>query len=664
MSLLADDIDRIFSPTGVFAGIDGFEYRPQQHTMARAIATTLEDRAHLMIEAPTGIGKTLAYLVPSLLFATRNHRRAIISTHTKNLQDQIFHKDLPIARKLLESDFCAEVLKGRRNYLCSTRLRTALSAPSSLFTDEASEQLSAIHRWAETDSVCDVDIAPFAPSPEVWDMVCSERGICAPSSCGTACPYQRVRERIRAADVVIMNHALFFSLMAIQENEERFIFDDDFVVFDESHTLPGVAATGIGARLSRHQMLTALHRLYHPRTGRGLLARQGRRVKALCEDVENSVDSFFETVSRAARSHAAGTGPQSTAIRIRTPGLVVNSLAGPLGTMHRELEKLGQSGKNALLRPELDAVRQTLAEMEYQVDTFLEQADPSFTYWIELSRSRDPNITLCSSPSEIGDMIGPRLFKEGTSVVMTSATLAVNNSLDYAKERIGAHDIRTMILDSPFDHMRQMRLCLSADIAEPDSEGYDDELPSWVLRSIERSGGKALVLFTSAALIKSTAAFLAEPIAELGFTLFVQGTDLPRHEMLEAFREDIHSVLFGLDSFWMGVDVPGEALEHVIITRLPFAVPNHPLIEARLEAIARRGGQAFLEFTLPEAVLKFRQGVGRLIRTRSDRGMVTVLDSRILRKSYGRIFLGSIPRSPVEILRASGEAEDLPLEEW
>lgn len=247
---------------------------------------------------------------------------------------------------------------------------------------------------------------------------------------------------------------------------------------------------------------------------------------------------------------------------------------------------------------------------------------------------------------------------------MTSATLAVDNSLDYARGRIGAADIRTLILDSPFDYARQMRVSLAADIPEPDSPGYLQELPSWILRSIERTGGKALVLFTSASLMHSMASALGEMLAERGITLLVQGIDLSRHELLRAFKTDIQSVLFGLDSFWMGVDVPGEALEHVVITRLPFAVPNHPLIEARLEAIAQRGGQAFLEFTLPEAVLKFRQGVGRLIRSREDRGLITVLDSRVVRKSYGRAFLNSIPHSPIEILTADGETEAIPHDDW
>lgn len=659
MSALRNDIRRVFSASGVLPTTKGFEYRSQQEAMATAVATALENRTHLMVEAPTGVGKTLAYLVPALLYAVREKRRAIVSTHTKNLQDQLFRKDLPILRPLLGVPFNAVLFKGRRNYLCTTRLRNALAASGSLFSDEATDQLARIARWSQTATDGDVETMPFTPSAEVWDMVCSERGICSPVTCGTACFFQQLKERVRTADVIIMNHALFFALMAIQETDERFIFDDDFVIFDEAQMLPSVASTGIGKSISRQQFLHALHRLYSSRTKRGLLAREGRRHKTLCEQLEADTNEFFDIIDRAARSLASGP-----TVRIRTPGLMTNSLAGPLSQMLAVLEKLETTAKRPAVRQELGIVRRSLSEFGNLITDFLEQTEPGFTYWIELPGQRGNNVTLCASPSEVGDIIGPRLFKDGTSVIMTSATLAVNNTLDYAQTRIGANSVEGLILDSPFDHARQMRLCLAHDIPEPEANDYAAELPAWILRSIERTQGKALVLFTSASLMNNVAATLRNDLAERGYLLLVQGTDLPRHELLQTFKADIHSVLFGLDSFWMGIDVPGEALEHVIITRLPFAVPNHPLVEARLEAIARRGGHAFLEHTLPEAVLKFRQGVGRLIRTRTDQGTVTVLDSRILRKGYGKAFLASIPRSPVEVMMSNGDTEELPTGDW
>jgi ATP-dependent DNA helicase DinG len=240
----------------------------------------------------------------------------------------------------------------------------------------------------------------------------------------------------------------------------------------------------------------------------------------------------------------------------------------------------------------------------------------------------------------------------------------VEGNLEYFAHRIGAGGTPGMILDSPFDYMKQMRLCVARGIPEPDASDFERELPHWIMQSIKRSGGRALVLFTSASLMRSVASVLDEELRREGITLLVQGAEQPRHALLEEFKRDVSSVLFGLESFWMGVDVPGEALEHVIITRLPFAVPNHPLVEARLESIARRGGNAFMEYTLPEAVLRLRQGAGRLLRSRRDRGLVTILDSRILTKRYGRIFLASLPRCPLEITNRDGELEEVIPEEW
>jgi len=659
MGALKSQVERVFSATGVLASAEGFEHRVQQETMANAVAHALENHTHLMVEAPTGVGKTLAYLVPALLYAVRERRRAIVSTHTKNLQEQLFRNDVPIVRSLLNIPFNAVVLKGRRNYLCTTRLRNALAAPASLFSDTTMDLLARISRWSQRTGEGDLDTMPFTPSADVWDLVCSERGTCSPVTCGTACFFQQLKERVRTADIIVMNHALFFALMAIQETDERFIFDDDFVIFDEAHMLPSVASSGIGKSISRQQLVHTLQRLYNSRTKRGLLARQGRKPRAMCGQMETRTNEFFDLVEQVARSLASGP-----TIRIRTPRLITDMLAAPLNELLEELEKLETTAKNPLVRQEVGVVRQSLSESGNFITNFLEQTEPEFTYWIELSGQRGYGVTLCASPSEVGSIIGPRLFKDGTSVIMTSATLAVNNTLDYARARIGASGIEELIVDSPFDYTRQMRLCLARDIPEPDTENYLTELPIWILSSIDRTHGKALVLFTSAALMRSVATRLQDDLAERSYPLLVQGTDLPRHELLEVFKTEIHSVLFGLDSFWMGIDVPGEALEHVIITRLPFAVPNHPLVEARLEAIARRGGQAFLEHTLPEAVLKFRQGVGRLIRTRHDQGIVTVLDSRLLRKSYGRVFLASIPRSAVEIINSKGEIEDLPAGDW
>jgi ATP-dependent DNA helicase DinG len=660
MSELVYTVEDIFSETGTLSALQQFEYRPQQRTMASAVASTLEARRHLIIEAPTGVGKSLAYLVPAILYARKEKRKAIISTHTKNLQEQLFRKDITIAKGILgANEVHACILKGRRNYLCTTRLQRAMSSTGSLFNDSEQDQLLRIFEWSKETADGDIENLGFTPSANVWDMVCSEKGICSSVACGFMCFFQRTKERVRSANVVIMNHALFFTLLAMQESDEQFIFPNDFVIFDEAHTLESVAALGIGKNISRYQVLSAIHKLYNPSVKKGLLAKQKKAVRALCEETEDAAIEFFETIRRVILSKDA----TAKEFRIRQPYVVDDTVTGQLRRLEKEAEKIQSTLKQEAEQNEVEGVKRALWEAQVLIEEFLEQTESDFTYWIDMGSGRGGNITLCASPTNIADVLGPKLFRVGTSVIMTSATLAVNNSLDYFQRRIGGVGIDGLILDSPFDHHRQMQVNIARDIPEPDAPGFASELPHWIIESVDRSKGKALVLFTSTVLMRSVAQQLAPAFEERGIKLLIQGFEQQRHELLQEFKRDIHSVLFGLDSFWQGVDVPGEALEHVIITRLPFAVPNHPLIESKLQLITKRGGNSFFEFTLPEAVLKFRQGVGRLLRSKSDIGLVTILDSRIIKKRYGQVFLASIPRSPLQILTSEGEIIPISTEE-
>jgi ATP-dependent DNA helicase DinG len=657
---LKDSVHSIFSRTGALARHEGFELRPQQGTMASAVASALMERRHLIVEAPTGVGKTLGYLVPALLYAVRGGRKAIISTHTKNLQEQLLQKDFPIARSVTGTEAAVAILKGRRNYLCTTRLEHTVGIAPSLFDEEGLEQLGRIREWSLRTRDGDAEGLDFAPRSDVWDAVCSEQGVCSSGICGPHCFFQRAKQRARESPLVILNHALFFSLMGIGDGEEYYLFPDDFLIFDEAHTLEGVAGAGIGLKISHRQAILAIHKFYHPGTKKGLLSRRKKKSTALCARAETAADEFFALVGRTARALATESGREGGFrhdIRIRNPHLVADALRDHFTALEAAVRAAEEDSDDMFRKQEMGAARTALQFVRTGVTTFLEQIDRDLTYWVELPPGGSKNITLCAAPSDIGQVLGPRLFREGSSVIMTSATLSVNGSLEYFKNRVGAVNTEGLILDSPFDHARQMTLSIAGDIAEPETEGYAAELPVWIMRSIDRTHGKALVLFTNTSTMRATASALADEISKRGLTLMVQGIDGQRHQLLEEFKRDIHSVLFGLDSFWMGVDVPGEALEHVIITRLPFAFPNHPLIEARLEGIASRGGNAFMEYTLPEAILKFKQGAGRLIRTREDKGIVTILDARIVRKSYGRAFISSLPRCPVEILTSEGDME-------
>ena len=648
-------VDSIFSENGTLSSIPNYEHRPQQLEMARAVQAALESNSHLIVEAPTGVGKSLAYLIPAIVHAVTHGRKAIVSTHTKNLQEQLLRKDIELARTLLPFDFTAALLKGRKNYVCTTRLQNALSHHRQLFDTDESNELLRVSEWAETTPDGDLESLPFPLSAGIRQQVSSEQGGCSQKICGSECFFQRAKARARKADLIVMNHALFFTLLASQPPRDGFFFDNDFVIFDEAHTLEAIAGMGIGKNLSRYQVLYAIHRLYNPRTKKGLLSRiRKKNIRQLCSEAEEAVNEFFDSVTNAARRISS----LSTTIRIRGPHLVANIADTHLEQLQDLVKDLVKDSDSKLSKEELAIAQRLLWEAQLLIREFLEQPDTTLTYWVEVSEKTSNNAVLCSAPTDISTSVGPLLFRENTSVILTSATLAVGNTLDYIQRRLGASSAETLILDTPFDFRRQMRITIAGDIAPPDSPDYERELPEWVLTSITRSRGKALVLFTSAALMKRMATALRDSIRDEGLQLLVQGTGPSRYELLEEFKRDINSVLFGLDSFWGGIDVPGEALEHVIVTRLPFAVPDHPLIESRTELITQRGGNAFFDFTLPEAVIRLRQGVGRLIRSKSDKGIVTVLDSRIVSRRYGQLFLQSLPPSTIEVVSSTGEVQE------
>ncbi len=655
MKEIQEHIRKIFSEGGTLSSMPEFEFRPQQLEMALAIASAVDSRSHLIVEAPTGVGKSLAYLIPAILHAVLRDRKAIISSHTKNLQEQLLRKDVELARTLLHVEFNAALLKGRKNYLCTTRLQNAHSHQRQLFGKDETDELELLKEWAETTRDGDLETLPFPLSQSIRQQVWSEQGACSQKICGTGCFFQRAKARARESHLIVMNHALFFTLLASQPQRGGVLYDNDFVIFDEAHTLESVAGAGIGKDLSRAQVLYAVHRLYNPRTKKGLLSRIRKKyARELCTEAEDVINEFFDTIVAAADR----TKASSSTVRVRGPHLVAN-LADPYLRQLQDLVKdLAKDDNSRLNKEELTIAHRLLWEAQVLIGEFLDQPDPALTYWVELPGKISKNVILCAAPTDISSSVGPMLFRENTSVVLTSATLAVAGSLDYIQNRLGARPAETAILDTPFNFRRQMKVVIAGDIPPPEASGYEETLADWILSSVLRSQGKALVLFTSTALMKRTAHALRESFHHEGLQLLVQGSGPTRYDLLEEFKRDVNSVLFGLDSFWMGIDVPGEALEHVIITRLPFAVPDHPLIESRTEFITQNGGNAFMDFTLPEAVIKFRQGVGRLIRSTSDRGVITILDSRIVSKRYGQLFLRSLPPCPVEMISSSGEVEE------
>jgi ATP-dependent DNA helicase DinG len=644
-------IREMFGRKGVLSGARGFEFRAEQQRMAAAVAGALDQNHHLVVEAGTGVGKSLAYLVPAVLCALRDKRKAIISTHTINLQEQLLQKDIPIVRGLLDQPFEATLLKGRQNYLCPNRLDRALQLQTDLFTGSQQQELLRIKAWSEktvTGTLSDFDVEP---DPAVWAQVCSEAHICTPKTCGTTdrCFYQSARKKLLSADLIVVNHTLFFlALESIGDLENRssgYLFANDFVILDEAHTIEAVAARQIGLGISQYGLKQALHRLYNPKTEKGLFTvlREKESVRETAETCD-AVDRFFETVERAANFS------KGREFRVRHPEIVPDTLSTTLARVQSAVVNAVKGSEDEKLKSELQDLGRRIREARYGIIDFLNQTPENHVYWIERTGKISHYLSLYAAPVDISSVLNRMLFSEGRTCIMTSATLSVGSGdLAYFRNRVGAFDAEALQIGSPFNYEQQMRLYVVRKMPDPRDSEYESALEKWIAYFLAKTKGCAFVLFTSYKTMTSVAQRM-EATLEKEYTFLVQGSGESRTRMLERFKQSEKGVLFGTDSFWTGVDVPGEALSNVIITRLPFAVPDHPLIEAKLEYIEKNGGDPFTEYSLPEAILKLRQGVGRLIRTKTDEGIIVILDNRILSRMYGKAFLEALPHCRMEVV--------------
>jgi ATP-dependent DNA helicase DinG len=643
----------LLAPGGLLAReLPGYETRPQQLAMAETVAQAIAERTHAIVEAPTGVGKSFAYLVPLALHALASGEKVVISTGTIALQEQLIGKDIPLLQKVLP-ELKAVLVKGRQNYLSRRRLAAASDGQQALFeTRDEAQVLRDIAAWAGTTAVGDLGDLGWDPPPAVWRLVQSDRHNCLGRRCPTHgdCFFYAARKQMEDAHLLVVNHHLYFSDLSLRDEHAGILPAHQVVVFDEAHSLEDVATDHLGAAVSEAQVRYWLDGLWS-RRGRGLLGHEAfAGARGAVEAAREACERFWKSVVQL------GVARGEDSVRLTAPHMVEDVLAPALDEVYRALERsAAAAATDENQAQEVKAQMARAAGFAGTIRTVVSQGAPEQVYWAHLPQGRGTP-SLASSPLSVAALLQERLFSQMRTAILTSATLAADDSerFLFLRKRLGLEGGLASRLDSPFDYQTQASLILNASPLDPNGARFEQAMAAWLVDYLDdpargRHGG-TFVLFTSYRQLGAVHD-LARPALDRARRFVLRhGDGIGRAQMIELFKRTGDAVLFGTASFWEGVDVPGDALRHVVIAKLPFETPNHPVVEARHADITRRGGNPFMERTVPEAILRLKQGFGRLIRTRLDTGTVAILDHRITTKAYGRYFLRALPTCRTEVI--------------
>lgn len=656
---------------------ESYEHRPEQVEMLKAVANALSTGNHLMVEAGTGVGKSFAYLVPAAYFATQNNTRIVVSTNTINLQDQLIKKDLPNLKAALNLDVRTAVMKGRSNYLCPRRLDFIRSHGPKDATEM--RVVAKILVWMLDNASGDRnEINLTGPTErDAWMRLSAEDDNCTTETCmgrmGGSCPFQRAKQAAQNSHILVVNHALLLSDVA---SGSKVLPEYDYVIVDEAHHMESAITGALSFRLTQNdiermmkelggssagllgRILTDLHNSLRP-SDFGLLQQKIKHATDQAFRVEQLARQFFNVLSDFIAVQREGQ-PQSNyswQMRIQPAtrilpgwddvedmwgqtGETLTLLVKSLEELYKALGDLAAEGHDSVedIMGNMSSLIRRMTEAEAAASGLMHKPSNELIYWVEVN-PRGERLSLNAAPLRVGPLVQKHLWYEKASVIMASATMTTHGEFQYIRSTLSAEDVDTVALGSPFDYESSTLLYVANDIPEPNVHGYQQVLDKTIIATAKATGGRMLVLFTSYAALKKTAQAITGPLAREDIFVYEQGEGASPNALLESFKSTERAVLLGTRSFWEGVDVPGDALSVVIITKLPFDVPSDPIIAARSELYE----DSFHEYYLPESILKFRQGFGRLIRTASDRGVVAILDRRVLTKQYGRLFLESLP---------------------